>query len=482
MKPMKFNNLALSLALLAGLARAEAPTGNAPYGEVAREIRRLETAQAKGQVDALRMEYQELVRAKPADVLARVYMAWVYMPSDETWNQLKGLTGIYPEHPWLAYGMARVYTAWKMKDQARDGYLKALKAQPTFTLALVGLGDLARQKEDWAEAEKQYRAALAQAPEATALGGLGLTLLAQGKAEEARDALKKSIAAWPEQPVLLQSLLKLCQDAKDPATADIAGKLAELQPKNRDAWRVLADLRFDAGDKKAAAAVYEKVFRLGTPEPELVKRVAAIDRELGDAEGEERMVESLQALEPQVADHPMRLAALLLARKDTAGAEGRYLEAVARDPKVAEAHVALAKMKMEQKSLHEAAEHYRAAAKLEGPFAEEARAAGAKLEKDFDLPKKSFTGGPDAIYVKVSITLGKLFEKRVLLKPGLNGTLQVRVHITAEGVVEGVDIVQDTVGDPVMTAHAYLALKDATFPAKKRDPLFEFEVGKKRGK
>ena len=44
----------------------------------------------------------------------------------------------------------------------------------------------------------------------------------------------------------------------------------------------------------------------------------------------------------------------------------------------------------------------------------------------------------------------------------------------------GVDVLQDTVGDPILTAHAYLALKDAQYEKKKREPVFEFELkGKK---
>lgn len=468
--------------LLAAVAAAEAPTGNAPMEAVSQELRRVESAQARGQVDALRIEYQELVRQKPGDVLARVYLAWCSMPSDDAWNQLKGLVSVNPDHPWLHYGMGRVYTSWKMRDQARAEFDLVLKVNPKFYPVLIGLGDLARQKEDWAEAEKQYRAALALGSDPLAYTGLGYVMLGQGKTDDARAHFKKSTAAWPEQPQVLATLLKLCLEAKDPETADVAARLAEVQPKNREALRVLADLRFDAGDKKAAADGYERLFKLGGAEPAMVKRLATLYREASDADGEERMVQLLSTLDKTSPDAPLRLSELRLAKKDVPGAQTQLQEVIARDPNHAEAHLRLARMKVEQKALCEAAELYRAAAALEGPSAETAKKEGAKLEADFDLPKKSLTGDVNTLYAKVSFTLGKVFEKRVLKKRGLNGVLKMRVRVNKEGVVEGVDVLEDTAGDPVLTAHAYFALKDATFPKQKRDPVFEFEVGKQRGK
>ena len=50
----------------------------------------------------------------------------------------------------------------------------------------------------------------------------------------------------------------------------------------------------------------------------------------------------------------------------------------------------------------------------------------------------------------------------------------------ADGVIQAVEVVGDTVGDPVLTGHAYFALRDATFEKRKREPVFEFELGKKK--
>lgn len=472
----------LMRVVLAQTPSAAPPTGDASVEAVSAELRRIETASVKGQGDVLRLEYQALVAQKPGDVLPRIYLAWVGMPSDESWNQLKGLAAVQPDHPWLHYGMGRVYQAWKMRDQAKTAYETALKKSPRFAPALIGLGDLARLKEDWAEAEQRYRSALGQGNDALARAGAGLALLGAGKADQARIELKQSVAEWPAQPQVLSALLRLCVDAKDPAAADVAGALVELTPKSREARRALADLRYESGDLKVAAEEYERLFKLGAAERPLVQRVVEIHRQLGDTDGEERALARLSGLDQNETEALLRLAQLRLDRKDDDGALAQLVEATARDPKRPEPLLELARIEARHGRLHEAADHYRAAAALAGPTAEVAKAEGGKLEKDFELPKRSFNGGVDAIYAKASITLGKLFEKRLLRTPGLNGLIRMRVRIDAGGVVERVDVLEDTVKDPMLLAHAYFALKDAAFPKQKREPVFEFEVGRKRGK
>lgn len=471
-----------ALSALGGPAWGEVPPPNASVPQVMAELKRIEAAQARLQVDALRMEYQEAARARPADTLVRVFIAWCSMPSDDTWNQLKGYASVNPDNPWLHYGMGRVYLSWKMRDQAKAEFDTVLKKDPKFYPATLGLADLARQKEDWDQAEQLYKATLAVNDDATAWAGLGFMAAARGQGDAAREAFKKSIASFPEQPGVLERLSRLCVEAKDPATQDVVMKLVELQPKNREARKLLANLQFDAGDKKGAAASYEKLFRLGDPEIAIAQRLADIYREQGAAEDEERILELVARLDKTQTSAVMRLAELALAKKNDERARAQWLEALERDPKLAQAHFNLGQQAAAQNTLFEAAEHYLAAAELQGPGADEGKAEAEKLIASFELPKVSFTGGVDSINVKVSITLDKLWQKRVLLKPGLGGTLRIRVRVDSEGVVKGVDVVEDTVGDPMLTGHAYFALKRATWPKQKREPVFEFELNKKKGK
>jgi hypothetical protein len=53
----------------------------------------------------------------------------------------------------------------------------------------------------------------------------------------------------------------------------------------------------------------------------------------------------------------------------------------------------------------------------------------------------------------------------------------VRVKVTSEGVVESSEVVEDTLGDVLLAGHAAFALRDAEFEMKRREPVFEFELG-----
>ena len=54
----------------------------------------------------------------------------------------------------------------------------------------------------------------------------------------------------------------------------------------------------------------------------------------------------------------------------------------------------------------------------------------------------------------------------------------------SEGQATGVDVLEDTLKDPLLLGHAYFGLKDAEYDKQKGEPVFEFELGakKKKGK
>jgi len=473
--------VALTVFALSSVAAAEPPLGAAGVKDVLAELRRIESAGYHGTSDRTRAELTELVRSKPGDPLPRVYLASMSGTTDEAWNQFKAVAQIFPENPWPHWGMARIYSAWKMRDPAKQELAQILKRDPKFYPALVVQGDVLRAAEDFAGAAQQYQAALALADDAEAHSGLGLAYAAQGKADEARGELKKGMALWPDQPKVLEALLKLSLQAKDPGAAEVAVRLCELQPKNRDARRQLAALRDEAGDKAEAAKEYERVLRLGNLELADVKRLAALYRELNDAEGEARTLQTLLALDKLDADVPLRLAELQQAKGDLEVAEGNLLEALQRDPKRTATQVKLATLALEKKAPHEALEHYRLAAAMTGPDAEAAKAEAKKLEESFKLQKPA-SGNVQAIQWRVSATLDKFAEERRRANPKLEGRYRLRVRVAADGAVEGVDVLEDTVADPLLLGHLYFSLRDAVYPRQKREPVFEFELVGKKGK
>lgn len=461
------------------LAWAAAPPALPPTPQVMKELQRLEAAGYHGSLDKDRIRYSEEARARPGDPMPRVYLAWLSLPSDASWNELKAIATIFPDNPWVHYGMGRIYSTWKMRDLAEKELALTLKADPAFYPSMVGLGDLARLKEDWATAEKHYRAALAIASDDPfARAGLGLTLAGQGKKDEARAELKLATAKYPEQPLALTTLVKLSIEAKDPDVLQAAEALAELRPKDREARRLLADLRFDSGDKAGAAKEYERLLRLGNMELSVLRRTAGLYRDLSDGEGEERTLQNLVSIDDKDVDSCLRLAELKEAKKDHEGAVGHLLEAQARDPKRVDAHLKLAQVKLAMELSWEALESFRAALALDATSTA-AKAEVERLEAEFKLPKKKPKGSVNNVYWSVSTSLDKLYKERVALKGPRSGKLRVRVRIGAAGVAEGIDVLEDTLKDPVLLGHVYFGLKDAAYEKRKGEPIFEFELGEK---
>lgn len=473
--------LASALAAGAPPAAVEVPGEKASIAEVMAELRRLESARVTGQLDYLRVQYQTLMRQRPGDAMPRVFNAFSVMPADDGWNQLNGMLPVFPENPWIRYGMGRAYIGWRMKDKAKGEFEQALKRDPKFYPALIGLADLLRLADDHAGAEAGYRKALEVADDPLARTGLGLALKAQNK-PEAKAELSKSLAAWPEQPAVLQALFELAQAEKGPELLELALKLVAVQPKNRDVRKLIADTRFERGEKDEAAKAYEELLRLGNPELAVVERVAALHREAKNAEGEERALVMQASLDKASAAPALRLAELKLAKKDVEGAIKQYEEAAARDPKSAEPAYRTGLIKQEQRALAQAFGLFAAAATLEGPQAAEAQAALTKLSAELKLPKKPLSGSLEVINGKVATSLDALFQELRRKQKDLGGALKARVKIEADGTLKSVEIVDDTVGEPVLAGHLYGLLAQAQYAKKKREVVLEFDLKGKKGK
>jgi tetratricopeptide (TPR) repeat protein len=465
------------LSLLCATLISAAPPAVPSVGDVTQELRGIESAVMRGKIDELRIKYQDQARAKPSDVLLRVYIAWCVLPSDDAWNQLKSIAAINPDNPWVHLGMGRTYTAWKMRDQARTEYLTILKKDPKFVAALVGMADLKLAEGDLGAAEAQYRGALEISDDARGRGGLGLTLLQAGKGE-AKVELEKAINLWPDQPAVLQALLKLHREANDTkAAGDVATRLAELAPKDAEVRRAVADLRFESGDKVEAAKEYEKLLKVAGPTVEVLTRLEGIYREVTNPEAEEKALQLHAAIDKADPAPNLRLAELAEAKGNAELAETQLVEAIDRDPTRAMAHLRLARVRAKRNAFYEALGEYRAAGKAAGEGTAEAAKEMVELEKKIKLPAKPAKGSVDSIYASVARSLNDFYGERRREKPDLAGDYKVRVKVKASGEVDLVEMVSDTVGDPLLAAHLYFALHDAGYQKQKREPVFEFELG-----
>jgi tetratricopeptide (TPR) repeat protein len=476
--------LALLLGLAAGAAvaaQAAPPKASMTTQQVRSESEKVLGAGWKGNVDQVRYNWQEAARKAPSDPLPRILLAFCTFPSDDAWNQFKAIAQLYPDNTWAHLGMGLVYVHWKMRDQAKNEFETALKLDPAFYPALVGLGDLAVQGGDMTGAEAKYRQALKLNDDAQAHAGLGSVLMAQGKESEGRKELAASFALWKDQPKVVQELFTAAKADNDlKKAAEYAEALAALKSRDRDVRKQLADLRYELGQKDVAAQEYERLLRLGNPDKAVVERLAGLYKELGNADKEETVLYQLSSLEKSSPRAPLRLAELAKAKGNAESEEGHLLEAISRDPKCVPAHLEIARLREEKGVLHEAVLALRAAAAVEGPEQAAIKERLDTLEKSLKLAPKPAKGTPDAIYGKVAASLNALFLERRAAKPALQGELKFRVRVDDKGVVQSVDVLSDTVGDPTLVAHVYFSLHDAEYPKSKREPVFSFELGPKK--
>lgn len=444
--------------------------------EVLARLRQLETAALKGEGLKHRDEFQQQIARSPRDWMLRVYAAWCAMPSDTSWNELKDVSLRAQDMAWPHVGMARIYLSWKMRDLA-DGELKiALKKVPGFYPALIVQGDAARTAGQHDAAIALYRQALLAADDPGARAGLGLSLNAQGRSAEARAELTRAVDAWPAQPEALAALADLAMAEKDAAAASRRYRqMLELSPKDKKARRALADLAFDGGDKATAAAEYLLIIEGGDTDAEVVRRLGTMVDQVRTSPSAERIFLKLADLEPNSAEPYRLLAELAEAQGDLERAEKRLIAAGRRAPKDVSVLVRLARLQTRRERYAEAVESYRAAQAL-GGAPPEAAAEVTALATKLMLPAAAPKGSLDRIHKQVSSSLNALYAERVKEEPDLSGILKVRVAIGEDGRAQAVDLVGDTVKDPLIAGHAYLALKDAQYPKQKREPTFEFDL------
>jgi tetratricopeptide (TPR) repeat protein len=478
---MRLRLLAVVLSFAAHASFAAPSLDASQIDSVLGELRRIEAAVLRGQVDAVRVEYQSLIRERPAEAMPRIYLAWCTLPSNESWNALKGLSPIFPENPWVSYGLARTYLAWKMRDEGTAELEKLLVQHKRFYPALVAKADFSRLSKNWVDAEANYKAALMMASDPVAKAGLGVTFKEMGRPADALGALKSGLTEFPEQPQALGALFELAQQASDGEASLLAARtLADVQPKSREARRALADLRFSRGEKAEAVKEYERLLRLGDPDAEPARRLATLYRELKDIEGEERALIIVSALDKASATANLRLADLKLQKGDLEATEGQLLEALEREPQLAEPGYRLGRLAADKRLLHESLARWRSAASKQGPDAVKARDEADALSARLKLPAQPLSGSLEAVYAKAMKSIDGFFAERRRSNRSLSGLMKLRIQIEPDGQVAGVDVLEDQVGDALLTAHVHAILSQASYAPKKRDTTLEFELGEKK--
>ncbi|MFP2963754.1 tetratricopeptide repeat protein [Myxococcus sp. 1LA] len=469
--------LCLVLLVLGASARgAVTRPGLPPPEEVMATLRELETARAKGRSNAMDSELEAQSRARPGDLMPRMYRAWLTFPSDGCWNELKALSTLDPENPWPFVGMGLVYVRWGLLTEARPPIDAALKLAPGFPPALWAQGLLLQAQGKPEEAEARFREALAQLDAPQIRTSLAMLLAGiPAREADARAELTRTVEAWPEQPEALRKLAQLARAANDVRAAATAGeKLVALKPRDKEAHRLQADLWLAASEKQKATQSLERYAELGGVEPAPLALLARLYRELARADAEEKALVRLAAAALEDPEPLLRLAELTEARGDMGAAEAHLVKASERAPARADVHVLRARLVLKQARHQDALVAYRAAQAAPERKVPEADAEAAELVRHFRLPSQPARGTQDQIYNRVSLGLVALYMNRLQEAPGIKGNLKVQVQVDASGRATGVTVLYDSLNEAVITGHAHFAFMDAQYPPGPDTPVFQY--------
>jgi tetratricopeptide (TPR) repeat protein len=207
---------------------------------------------------------------------------------------------------WLS--LAHVLEATR-PDEAVASYKEAAALQPKDPEPHVAAGLLLEKQGKFADAESEYKQAVALDPSSDAVTGLANIYMRGRRLPEAKEYLRKLIAAHPDQPAAHIQLGQILADEgqNDDAIAELQAGV-KLAPRDLAAQRDLADLYFASKKNDQAEAAYR----------------------------------ALLAAKPKDANLHHALGKSLLEQKKFADAEKEFIAAVSLKPDFGEAYGNLA--------------------------------------------------------------------------------------------------------------------------------------------
>lgn len=181
-------------------------------------------------------------------------------------------------------------------DIAEEKLRKAVEQNDRYAPARGVLAYVLTQRGDREGAEREYRRALALAPDDAAThNNFGVFLCDLGKVKEADHEFRTALAdrnyATPE---AAWTNAGICQrQARDPRAEDSFREALKINPEYRAALAQIAQLTAAAGDWARTDAFIKRYEKLGSLPPELLLIAARAQRTLGDLAAARRYEQTL---------------------------------------------------------------------------------------------------------------------------------------------------------------------------------------------
>lgn len=182
------------------------------------------------------------------------------------------------ERPEFQANLGALYHARGKVDAARAAYEKALALDKSFAPAAISLAEIARANGDEMAAEETLRRSQAQNPDSGALAhALGLSLIRQKRLPEAMASLERAVVLSPDDARFAYVFGVALHDAGSPQKArETLSAALSRHPFDRDILMALASYEIEAADVSAAADLAERLAQLEPEDSEAQNFIAAI--------------------------------------------------------------------------------------------------------------------------------------------------------------------------------------------------------------
>ncbi len=212
------------------------------------------------------------------------------------------------------------------------------------------------------DAERECRAALAQAPGLAALHFLlGRLLRDQGRGGGAQSAFARALAIEPAHAAAAYALARLLEGGTDrPAAIAAFRRAVALAPDRAEAQYRLGRL-LRGTDDAAATAAFEAAIRIRPDYAEVLSDLGTIRQQEGELAAAVALYRRALAAKPDLAEAALNLSAALLAEGDTDGARRTAEALLAAQPGSVAALLALGRAEIAGENHKAALAHFEAA-------------------------------------------------------------------------------------------------------------------------
>ncbi|MBL8630350.1 MAG: tetratricopeptide repeat protein [Rhodospirillaceae bacterium] len=219
-----------------------------------------------------------------------------------------------------------------------------LKLNANDGAALNLLAILEQDRREWASAEVLSKRALKAEPgNPIYLNSLGNALIAQGRTDEAIDALQKAAAGAPSEADIWFNLGNACREAGRYADAgEYYRNTIAIRPGHLGAYNNLAVVLRAQGDAESALTVLIEALAYAPRSAELRFNVGNAMQAVGRLETAELSYRRALELNPKYADAHVNLGHVLLQQNRKAEAEAEFHKAIAQNSNLSQAYVGLA--------------------------------------------------------------------------------------------------------------------------------------------